>query len=297
MIAPLSARALRTRWAVARLQRRVAEGADEAGQGAAAVRAMGLEFPGPLGLAAGFDRHGRLLAGAHRLGLGAVEIGTLTAATGLGTPPRWRPPERWVRCGISIGKPAQIGWAQAEEAFLAAFRLFHPGADYLTLNPGRGCPSPAHFAAVVAALARARDRLGQRPALPLVAKLPAAWLAAAPVAVAAAFVANGADGLLLSAEGVGARPRVHACLAELAAAIGSRVCLISVGGVDSAAEVAARLQAGAQLVQLHRALLTHAPQGLAALHGGAGPCPRRARLRREWSGGSHGLSTAPGARG
>lgn len=306
MIAPLSARALRTRWAVLRLQRGAAAGGQagepgvageagearrggRAGQGrqggqagprgaaAATVHAMGLEFPTPLGLAAGFDRGGRLLAGARRLGLGAVEIGTLTAATGLGTPPRWRPPGREVRCGISIGKPAHLGWAQAEEAFLRAFEIFHPGADYLTLNPGRGCPSPAHFAAVVTTLARARDRQVRRRALPLVVKLPAAWLGEGRAALAAAFVAHGADGLLLSAEGLGTRDTVHACLAELAAALGPRVGLISVGGVDSAAEAAARLRAGAQLVQLHRALLGHGPQGPAPWPGDAGHRLRRAR--------------------
>jgi dihydroorotate dehydrogenase len=43
------------------------------------VRALGLEFPGPLGLAAGFDKDARGVAGLGALGFGFVEVGTVTA--------------------------------------------------------------------------------------------------------------------------------------------------------------------------------------------------------------------------
>ena len=43
------------------------------------VRALGLEFPGPLGLAAGFDKDARGVAGLSALGFGFVEVGTVTA--------------------------------------------------------------------------------------------------------------------------------------------------------------------------------------------------------------------------
>lgn len=267
---PLSASALRTRWALQRLQRAAAApGTPRAG--GTPVHAMGLVFPGPLGLAAGFDRRGGLLEGAHRLGFGAVEIGTLTAAGGQGVPPLRHVARQQARCGVSIGKPPWIDWPLAEEAFLRAFHAFHGGADYLTLNPGRGYPSAARFAAVAAVVARARDRFVRRRPLPIVVKLPPSWLAGEErVRTAASFLANGADGLLLSAEGVAAPGEVHTCLAELSAAFGSRACLISVGGIDSATEAAARLRAGAQLVQLHRALITHALQPLSSLLRAAG---------------------------
>ncbi|HTX28579.1 MAG TPA: quinone-dependent dihydroorotate dehydrogenase [Streptosporangiaceae bacterium] len=43
------------------------------------VRALGLDFPGPLGLAAGFDKDARGVAGLAALGFGFVEVGTVTA--------------------------------------------------------------------------------------------------------------------------------------------------------------------------------------------------------------------------
>ena len=43
------------------------------------VRALGLDFPGPLGLAAGFDKDARGTAGLAALGFAFVEVGTVTA--------------------------------------------------------------------------------------------------------------------------------------------------------------------------------------------------------------------------
>src|SRR3984893_1821392 len=50
------------------------------------VRALGLEFPGPLGLAAGFDKDARATAGLGALGFGLVEVGTVTARAQPGNP-------------------------------------------------------------------------------------------------------------------------------------------------------------------------------------------------------------------
>ncbi|WP_231874464.1 dihydroorotate dehydrogenase [Azoarcus sp. KH32C] len=267
----MTPRALRTRWAMARLPRiarRIDDGSGEFADRKASVFTMGLSFPSPIGLAAGFDRRGRLLDCAHRLGLGAVEIGTLAVADGL--PFLSRPIAGGVRCGVSIGKPRHVAWDAAEEAYLRALRALHAAADYLTLNPGRDCPSPARFAEVATAAAQLRDRLARhrlRP-LPLVAKLPAHWLggdAAHIVDVADAFVAAGVDGLLVSAEGLDARRNACAILHMVSEAVGPGVCVISVGGIDSVAEVQARLAAGATLVQVHRALLARDSSLLRAL--------------------------------
>ncbi len=43
-----------------------------------AVRAFGLDFPNPLGLAAGFDKNGAAVDAILRLGLGFTEVGTVT---------------------------------------------------------------------------------------------------------------------------------------------------------------------------------------------------------------------------
>src|SRR5215472_9071283 len=50
------------------------------------VRALGLDFPGPLGLAAGFDKDGHGAAALAALGFGFVEVGTVTARPQPGNP-------------------------------------------------------------------------------------------------------------------------------------------------------------------------------------------------------------------
>ncbi|HJV27036.1 MAG TPA: dihydroorotate dehydrogenase [Aromatoleum sp.] len=266
----MTPRALRARWAVARLQR-LAGGGDDGGEGLGRQRpvsAIGLSFPSPVGLAAGFDRRGRLLDGAHRLGLGAVEMGTFVVADGL--PHLSRPIAGGARCGVSIGKPRHVPWDAADEAYLRGLRTFHPIADYLTLNPGRDCPSPAVFIQVAAATAQLRDRLARhrlRP-LPLVAKLPAHWLNGdVPdiVGVADAFVAAGVNGLLVATEGPDAQRDACAILHVLSQSVRPDVSVISVGGIGSLAEVNARLAAGAALVQVHRAVLARNSALLGAL--------------------------------
>ena len=51
-----------------------------------AVRTLGLEFPSPFGLAAGFDKEALGIAGLGALGFGHVEVGTLTGRPQPGNP-------------------------------------------------------------------------------------------------------------------------------------------------------------------------------------------------------------------
>src|SRR6201995_915585 len=50
------------------------------------VRAFGLDFPGPLGLAAGFDKDGEGVPGLAALGFSFIEVGTVTAQPQPGNP-------------------------------------------------------------------------------------------------------------------------------------------------------------------------------------------------------------------
>lgn len=50
------------------------------------VRALGLEFPSPFGVAAGFDKNGEGILGLGALGFGHVEVGTLTRHAQSGNP-------------------------------------------------------------------------------------------------------------------------------------------------------------------------------------------------------------------
>jgi dihydroorotate dehydrogenase len=51
-----------------------------------AVRAFGLKFPNPLGLAAGFDKNAEAVDGLLRLGFGFLEVGTITPRLQAGNP-------------------------------------------------------------------------------------------------------------------------------------------------------------------------------------------------------------------
>jgi len=50
------------------------------------VRAFGLEFPNPVGLAAGFDKNAEVLHAMAKLGFGFVECGTVTPRPQKGNP-------------------------------------------------------------------------------------------------------------------------------------------------------------------------------------------------------------------
>ncbi len=47
---------------------------------------MGRKFQNPVGLAAGFDKHGEAVDGLYRLGFGFVEVGTVTPKAQDGNP-------------------------------------------------------------------------------------------------------------------------------------------------------------------------------------------------------------------
>jgi dihydroorotate dehydrogenase len=129
------------------------------------VRALGLEFPGPLGVAAGFDKDARATSGLGALGFGFVEVGTVTARAQPGNPrPRMfrLPADRalvnrmgfnnegaaaaaaWLRrrrgrrggpvVGVNIGKTRAAPEAEAAEDYAASARAVADVADYVVVN-------------------------------------------------------------------------------------------------------------------------------------------------------------------
>jgi dihydroorotate dehydrogenase len=126
-----------------------------------------INFPNPIGLAAGFDKNGVALPAWSALGFGFVEIGTITAKAQRGNPkPRiFRYPEqralinrlgfnndgadavaarlrrlrgsgRWPRIpiGINLGKSKITPIEEAADDYLYSFRLLREFADYVVLN-------------------------------------------------------------------------------------------------------------------------------------------------------------------
>ncbi|AAU92481.1 dihydroorotate dehydrogenase [Methylococcus capsulatus str. Bath] len=123
---------------------------------------MGLEFPNPIGLAAGLDKNGDCIDGLAALGFGFLEIGTVTPRPQPGNPrPRlFRVPEagalvnrmgfnnsgvahliarvRQTRyrgiLGINIGKNLTTPVERALDDYREGLKAVYPYAHYVTLN-------------------------------------------------------------------------------------------------------------------------------------------------------------------
>jgi dihydroorotate dehydrogenase len=95
------------------------------------VRALGRELPGPLGLAAGFDKDARGVRALLALGFGFVEVGTVTAE-----PQPGNPPPRLFRLPRDRALINRMGFNN-EGATAAARRLAHRDAGTVGVNIGK----------------------------------------------------------------------------------------------------------------------------------------------------------------
>ncbi|HWM98635.1 MAG TPA: quinone-dependent dihydroorotate dehydrogenase [Streptosporangiaceae bacterium] len=125
------------------------------------VRALGLSFPGPVGLAAGFDKDARGTRGLAALGFGFVEVGTVTARAQPGNP---RP--RMFRLTADRALVNRMGFNNAGAPAAAAAldrsrgrsrgRSWGPGGPVVGVNIGKSRAAPDEDAAAdYAASARA----------------------------------------------------------------------------------------------------------------------------------------------
>lgn len=286
-----------------------------------AVETLGLTFPSPFGLAAGFDKDARGIRGLGQLGFGHVEVGTITVQAQPGNPkprlfrlipdravinrmgfnnhgaaaavPRLaREARRRIRpiIGVNVGKSRVIDVDAAIPDYLESTRLLAPHADYLVVNvsspntPGlRGLQELDKLAPLLEAV---RDAAGGVPVLvkiapdlsddevrriaELVVRVRLDGIIATNTTLsreglrtdAAIVEAAGAGGL--SGPPVAARSRE--VLRVLRSVVPAELCVISVGGVESGADVAARLAAGATLVQGYTAFLYRGPFWAASIN-------------------------------
>ena len=126
------------------------------------VRALGLDLPGPLGLAAGFDKDARGVDALGALGFAFVEAGTVTAQPQPGNPrprmfrlpadralinrmgfnnqgaavaaSRLRHRRGTVAVGVNIGKTKVVPPERAAADYVASARLVAPVAGYVVVN-------------------------------------------------------------------------------------------------------------------------------------------------------------------
>lgn len=125
-------------------------------------RVMGLDFPNPVGLAAGLDKNGAHIEALAALGFGFIEVGTVTPRPQPGNPPPrlFRIPEAQaivnrfgfnnagvdalienVKCtgyrgilGINIGKNFDTPIERATDDYLTCLRKVYTHASYVTVN-------------------------------------------------------------------------------------------------------------------------------------------------------------------
>lgn len=129
---------------------------------ALAMKVMGLEFPNPVGLAAGLDKNAECVPALTCLGFGSLELGTVTPVAQPGNSPKriFRLPEQHAIInrmgfpspgvqaflknlrtdnktgviGINIGKNKNTPNEKAVDDYLTAFRAVYSIADYITIN-------------------------------------------------------------------------------------------------------------------------------------------------------------------
>lgn len=172
------------------------------------VHAMGLEFPHPVGLAAGFDKNGEYLDSLAKLGFSFIEVGTVTPLPQTGNPkPRlFRLPkaqaiinrmgfnnhgvDALVRnvqkahyrgiLGINIGKNKETPLARAAEDYLYCLRAVYLQASYITINVSspntpdlRQLQQMDYFESLIKQLQEERNRLSEthQRYVPLVIKI------------------------------------------------------------------------------------------------------------------------------
>lgn len=161
------------------------------------TRLWGLEFPNPVGLAAGFDKDARLVKPLLALGFGFLEVGTVTPR---GQPGNERPrlfrlgkeralinrmgfnnqgalalarrlekvPARAGRIGVNLGKNLETPLEEAASDYLTGLHAVFPSADYFVVNvsspntPGlRKLQEKSSLMEMASLLGRERDKLSQ----------------------------------------------------------------------------------------------------------------------------------------
>ncbi len=205
-----------------------------------ARRVMGIDFPNPVGLAAGLDKNAEYVDALAALGFGFIEVGTVTPRPQPGNPkPRlFRLPEHEAIInrlgfnndgverllanlerssyrgvlGINIGKNFDTPMERAADDYVACLDAVHGRATYVTVNISspntrnlRDLQSGAQLDELLAALMARRAKLAQRDgrAKPLLLKVAPDLDEAQVEAIAAAAVKHRVDGIIATNTTVG----------------------------------------------------------------------------------------------
>ena len=197
------------------------------------VKAMGIEFPNPVGLAAGLDKNAAHLAGLATLGFGFLEAGTVTPRPQPGNPKprmfRLREAEALINrlgfnndgverfvanvkrstwrgvLGINLGKNFDTPNARAADDYVDGLRAVYEHASYVTVNISspntkglRDLQSEEALASLLARLKAEQKALAQAQGrhVPLVVKLAPDLTDEAIRGIARLLVAHRIEGVI-----------------------------------------------------------------------------------------------------
>ena len=249
-------------------------------------RVFGVDFPNPVGLAAGMDKDGLALRAWPALGFGFVEVGTVTwhAQPGNDRPRLFRDPDRRAivnrmgfnnagaealaqrlaaggrsaaPLGISLGKSKVTPLDSAVDDYLASYKVLRDHGDYFAVNVSSPNTPGLRSLQDKASLGELLDALvGDKPILVKIAPDLTDHALAEAVEVcldrgAAGIIATNTT--LTSDGGLSGAPltvRAREVVAFIHRETGGRLPIVGVGGIMSPDDAARMFDAGASLVQL-----------------------------------------------
>lgn len=260
-----------------------------AGANASAVPALGLAFPAPLGLAAGFDRDGHQLARASAWGFGFVEVGTVTPEPVADHNPgvaqlaqrlrtRVRSPDA-IAVGVNVGVAPATAPGAAWREYAQGVRAVWCCADFIVLNFTAEAARPLRQARQRACLLDLLARVyrtcvdlhaesGRQ--LPVLVKWPVgvAQLIEA-VALSAHCAALGYAGMVAAFTMEASSPPWESWVPVACRALtGDERArpVIAVGGVDCVERALVLREAGVARVETYRGFLSGGPELVAAIN-------------------------------
>src|SRR5579883_3151984 len=250
-----------------------------------AMRVFGLNFPNPIGVAAGFDKNAEVPDVLLRAGFGFVEVGTITPL-----PQPGNPKPRLFRLdadgggivGINVG--ANKNSADRIGDYVKLIERFAPVASYVTINvsspntPGlRNLQQAAALDDLLTRVIEARERVARNAGpTPVLLKIAPDLSLSDLDEVVGIARARRVDGMIIGNTtvsrpadlherakareegGLSGRPLLplaNRMLAETYVRVEGVFPLVGAGGIDTGDSALARIRAGASLIQIYSGLV------------------------------------------
>ena len=280
------------------------------------TKMFGIEFPNPVGLAAGLDKNGAHINALAALGFGFIEVGTTTPRPQPGNPkPRmWRLPEHQAVInrlgfnnggvdallrnvenarfsgvlGINIGKNKDTPNEHAVDDYLFCLERVYARASYITVNISspntqglRDLQEEETLKRFIGTLREAQEWLAAQHGMrkPMLLKIAPDLGEAELDGIADVLIAARIDGLICTnttidrieiggaryaeeAGGLSGKPLMQkstSVLHGMAQRLGGKIPLIGVGGILASDDAAAKIAAGASLVQFYTGMIYRGP--------------------------------------